>query len=564
MRVFIALLAIMAISAAACDGHVSYVVPAVVGNSGGLVNVTMSLVPGEGNVFTSVYPKTGLMTQDSIVEAVTYALKLAKEKEKCDVIVNFGNTANEIEGPSAGAAMTVMAFALFEDRALRNDTVITGTIEPDGSVGPVGGLYEKAKGAASIHARYFITPVENLYELLLLKDLERQYGLQVLQARSVDELIGFMIFNESIPQEELVARIRPIPELEKYDTGVPQFRSVAKKMIDIESSLASNITESDNDTSIIKQFFENEVERQNSELEDGYTFSAANEAFLNYIDLSTIRVIQNKSADLPRKKGEAGICLSRVKRPGMTDENFEWVVGSDLRTAWADERLRSTDVTGDFLADESYIVYNELMYAQAWCYVALELTAATPSSGKAINESAWEPLASAKLREAGALGTTDEDSASRLSSAQNSYSHGRYGAAIFDAVYVIESQDTANATGILNESRDSLWGRIYQSHALFLAQQNQTSAAIRTARLAKGLDGAVKDMRAAIAYPSAPAAPPEAPAPAAEPGDGSGILYMAAAALLFLLVIVVILLIIYGKPKGPLKAYGAREKKGRA
>jgi uncharacterized protein len=561
MRILFALLLVMSISFAECDGQVLHVVPAVVGNGGGLVNVSMSLVPGSGSIYTSVYPRTGLMTQESIIEAVSYAAKLSKNEEECNVIVDFGDTASEIEGPSAGAAMTVMAFALFEERAIRNDTIITGTIDSSGAVGPVGGLYEKAKGAASVHAKYFITPVENLYEVLLLRDLERQYGIEIIQAKTVEEVIGFMIFNESIEQEGLVARIRTIPDLETYDAGVPGFTPVARKMIDIEEQLANSIEESGNETAIIRQFFKSEVERQDSILVDGYSFSAANEAFLNFIDLSTINVILNDSADLARKKGEAGICLSRIKRPPITDENFEWIIGSDLRTGWAEERLRSTDVTENFLTDESYVVFNELMYAHAWCIVAQELTNAAPPGGNGINESGWKGMAEAKIKEAKALNPSSEESVSRLNSAQDSYSKGRYGAAIFDSVYVIENEKTGqNDSYLLNETRESLWGKIYQSHAIFLSQQNQTAVAQRTARLAKGLDGAAKEMRQAMVI----IIEGTAPAPEEKPPEESGILFIAAAAIVFLLVIVVILLIKYGKPKGPLKAYGAREKKGRA
>jgi hypothetical protein len=204
------------------------------------------------------------------------------------------------------------------------------------------------------------------------------------------------------------------------------------------------------------------------------------------------------------------------------------------------------------------------MYAQAWCLVAQELTSATPGSGKTINESAWKSLAEGRIREAKGLGTLDEDSASRLESAEDSYAKGHYGAAIFDSVYVIQGQEAAgNDTTVLNESRDSLWGRIYQSHAVFLYQQNQTTSALKTAKLAKAFDQAVLEMKAAISYPSGATQGP-LPVVEEEKQADSGIFYIAAAAIVFLLGIVVILLIIYGKPKRPLKAYGAGQKKGRA
>jgi hypothetical protein len=270
----------------------------------------------------------------------------------------------------------------------------------------------------------------------------------------------------------------------------------------------------------------------------------------------------NGSADLARKKGEAGICLSHIKRPNLTDVNLEWVIGSDLREAWALERLKRTDVTKEVLTDESYVVYNELMYAQAWCLVAQGLESAAPSGGSGIDERVWQAMAERKMNEAKDLHPADKETLSKLNSAQDSFSKGRYGAAIFDALYVIDNElAPENNSSALNETRDSLWGRIYQSHAVFLSSQNQSAAAEKTARFARTLDRAVNEMRSLTETEMAEQKPSPEPE---ETGADTGILYLAAAAIAFLLIIVVILLIAYGKPKRPRPAYGAGQKKGRA
>ena len=58
------------LSAPYCNGTISQYVPAVVGTGGGLVNVTLELIPsrdGNGIVYAGVYPTLGVSTQESIV-----------------------------------------------------------------------------------------------------------------------------------------------------------------------------------------------------------------------------------------------------------------------------------------------------------------------------------------------------------------------------------------------------------------------------------------------------------------------------------------------------------------
>ncbi len=503
MRLPAILLLAMALCAAACTGSISQSVPAVVGDGGNLVNVSMALGEGDGTVFVSVAPATGVATQESIYDAVAYAWMLAGRDGPCDVMVSFaGNPSTSyIDGPSAGAALTVMAYSLLENRTMRNDTIITGTIEPDGTIGPVGGLYEKARGASDAGAAYFITPVETFYEILLLREIGESHGIRIVQAASVEDVIRFMLDGSEIPQSQFEIRERGVPDVPQYyDPGLAGFGPVAQRMISLERGLADAVGADGNETLAIKSFYYSEAARQEAMLGLGYAFSAANEAFLNYIDLLTIEAVGKGELDLPRAKGGAGICLGNVRRPAMTDLNWEWVAGADQRLGWAQEKLDNTETEGEMLEDERIYAFNQLMYARAWCEVAGALAAGAPEGGREINESAWEPFARERIEGARALGELDEDYTARLNIAQARYSAGRYAAAVFDATYVIETSGDepppgdANVSELVGESRSSLWGKVYQSHAAFLNAQNLTSAAYETARFARALDDATLRM----------------------------------------------------------------------
>lgn len=63
-----------------------------------------------------------------------------------------------IEGPSAGAALTISTIAALEGKQLNHSVMITGTINPDGTIGPVGGIPAKASAAKDSGAQLFLVP----------------------------------------------------------------------------------------------------------------------------------------------------------------------------------------------------------------------------------------------------------------------------------------------------------------------------------------------------------------------------------------------------------------------
>ena len=63
-----------------------------------------------------------------------------------------------IDGPSAGALMTAGLMATLQNVTPRTDVTMTGTINPDGTVGPVGGIAFKMEAAAAAGKRFFGLP----------------------------------------------------------------------------------------------------------------------------------------------------------------------------------------------------------------------------------------------------------------------------------------------------------------------------------------------------------------------------------------------------------------------
>lgn len=63
-----------------------------------------------------------------------------------------------IGGPSAGSALAVATIAALENKNIRTDVMMTGTLDSDGRIGDVGGILEKAEAARDVGVKTFLVP----------------------------------------------------------------------------------------------------------------------------------------------------------------------------------------------------------------------------------------------------------------------------------------------------------------------------------------------------------------------------------------------------------------------
>jgi hypothetical protein len=99
-----------------------------------------------------------------------------------------------IDGPSAGAVQTVAVLSLLLGDELRTDVAMTGTINPDGTVGPVGGIPEKLTGASAEGYKRVLIPMglRNSYSekedaVVDVVALGAELGLEVKEVSTVYE-----------------------------------------------------------------------------------------------------------------------------------------------------------------------------------------------------------------------------------------------------------------------------------------------------------------------------------------------------------------------------------------
>jgi uncharacterized protein len=137
------------------------IVPAVDEDGNGVPTyLIVQALPGSGKALVNIDKLIFWAdTQSSMRTARDVAQKYTGiDLSGYDIIYNIKANASVIEGPSAGAALTVATIAALYGKTPRIDVMMTGTISDDGAVGPIGEAMAKARAAKQIGARLFLEP----------------------------------------------------------------------------------------------------------------------------------------------------------------------------------------------------------------------------------------------------------------------------------------------------------------------------------------------------------------------------------------------------------------------
>ncbi|HII02810.1 TPA: ATP-dependent protease [Methanosarcinaceae archaeon] len=131
---------------------------------GALIDVSVEVRPGKGRVLVQTTPLMGVVFQDAANTAVFVAQgQTNMSLTGTDTI--FSIMADEpipaVDGPSAGALMTLLTISALENSTLDDSVTLTGTIDSEGSVGPISGVIEKAEAAKAGGKTLILLPREN-------------------------------------------------------------------------------------------------------------------------------------------------------------------------------------------------------------------------------------------------------------------------------------------------------------------------------------------------------------------------------------------------------------------
>lgn len=184
---------------------------------GVIAELTVEARPGKGKVLVEIGQLFFFVdTQNSIRIAQEVAQNLTKvDLSNLDLIYSVETNASAIGGPSAGAALAVGTIAAVQNKTVNPDVIITGGINPDGTISAVGGILEKGVAAKDVGAKLFLVPkgqgVEqnfvpnrDCHQIGLIRfcqttykletvDISKDVGIQIKEVSDVQEALKYFL-----------------------------------------------------------------------------------------------------------------------------------------------------------------------------------------------------------------------------------------------------------------------------------------------------------------------------------------------------------------------------------
>lgn len=155
-------------------------------NRGHVIPLEVIIKEGKGNLFINV---ANVVVDETLQSSAQIAVHVARDITKTslidkDVLINIkadepGRTLI-IAGGSAGAAMTLATMAAMQGTTIRDDVLITGTVNFDHSVGRIGEARAKGLAARENGATIFLVPQTQKNEV-------GEIGIEVREIRTIED-----------------------------------------------------------------------------------------------------------------------------------------------------------------------------------------------------------------------------------------------------------------------------------------------------------------------------------------------------------------------------------------
>jgi predicted S18 family serine protease len=499
-------LALLLLSAAgATIGVATIRAPAVIvaNNTGALTTINLTVTNGDGSVSVAGPTEVGNSTAQSAYVAASYAANhLGLKFQSYNFTYFIADAGENVSGPSAGAAMTMLAISALSHKQLRPDFTMTGTISSDGSIGEVGGVYDKVGAASSAGVKLVLvpsTPGDSQEEALYLL-AQVNFGIPLVQVSNIDGA-EYYAFNKSISG---VANETSYNFYTNYSVnGLPNatlscsnhcnmsaFRQLVNSTLNYTREQITNLSADQRFSGIAAQLGD-VLNESKAIVQHNYLYAGADLAFLDYIDVFYFSNHgTNISSGLQVLLNTQKYCSSLVQPP-LTSSNYEYVLSAELRRSWANYTINTTMAEYNLTSiDTDGVLSSMYSAAQAdgWCRAAGTIYA----SQQAYNASEFvQPsqelgvVALSKLDRAKAYGAS-----LYFNTAQLAYNQGDYPLAIIDADYAYAmsrvSAGTVNMTNseitgaagalLVANATYGVWATEFAKEALFYINESRLTS----------------------------------------------------------------------------------------
>ena len=370
-------------------------------------SLNLKVKEGNGKIWSRVSSLVGTSTQSTEKISLEVAKRYANNVNEYDYFFDITSSAAVVDGPSAGAAMTLLVVSSLQDKKLPGGVALTGTINPDGTIGQVGGIFEKTETAADKGIKLFLIPSGEakqtrridgkIQSINLIDHAFKNWGLKVVEVESIDDVLK-VAFQE-IESIDITDTSKQLPEFTPKELVLPEslneMKLINSKYLEntrnsIKEAKDALSVSSIEDLSLVSELFtivnrsETDLEQAELVFEQNYFYSSANLSFIAMVYSNFVKDLaedpslgyadsvsfKKKLEELENEINEMKELLSRQ----IFVEKIEWLVSARERLAWAEYNVSLIKSNQSLQTDsEEGSNFDNLLdyeFAKAWVLTA--------------------------------------------------------------------------------------------------------------------------------------------------------------------------------------------------
>lgn len=473
--------------------HIS--APAVLNgtDTGTLTGVSLNVTPGNGIIeINAGNMSVGNDTVNSAKQAVYYAATYLNKSQASYNFIFTIDTLGSVSGPSAGALFTVMAIAALEHKQLIGNFTETGTINPNGTIGQIGGIFDKVGAAQKYHKKFIIVPyVYNKSTEYMLYYLSQQaYSIPLVEARNISEALQYAFgttpptyLNYNITADYNTSSLENASAFCTYcnESSFAEltnftFNYVGEEINSINSSKFGALKSQMN--ALLLQY-------KNISMK-GYMYTGADYAFIEY---PTAFLFANYNASNETKamaiiNNIYNYCSSLNYTGQMTQNNYEYVIGGNLRKDWALVTLSQSIelLNSSQTSDGVLFALDSAAPAYGWCAAASEMYNMSYSIGGNEYISLQPKVASLASYELSEAVKKYGSQQLYVKAANYSFNNGDYATTLYSLTYANvfynlstsinhNQTETENAVKYALESANGIWSTQFALQSEFYLEE---------------------------------------------------------------------------------------------
>ncbi len=392
---------------------------------GVLINISVVITPGEGDVYISTSPLAEKDMQASAMTAARIACEtLGKNFFNYNFYYKIVSNAIIVGGPSAGIPLTIVTFSALSNIPINRSVLATGMINPDGAIGPVGGIPEKSEAAAKFGAKLFLIPygqsIVTKYELKekhvgpfiftyispvkinMTKYAMEKWGLRIREVKNIYEAIRYMTgYKINITENEF-----------KIKKNYPIIQDISDALVKKARDYYNNVLKEINSSNLYfetKKQFINTLRKyslsQLKNIEKSDPYSSYSAAFNSLVNSEWIHLVyiyyshNNVTREISKIEEEVNQTLEVLKniRPDIDDHSLSSYIAS------INYALISLQNLNDAKSLWEENIYDSLYYTSLskWnIYISKQWMKNISTTGKTYNLSSLHKIAETYLAEA--------------------------------------------------------------------------------------------------------------------------------------------------------------------